>query len=260
MDDSQYKYLDEERVKLWRELRKTQERLGLIEDAAKQDVEGIQKGLVHLGLQAAKAYNRMMDRDSESETIMTGLVGKKDQVATLSDEVVKAHDEVVAAGNEVQAVKERVVADASRHDEEVAKLTGMSLDEVKARQVAGMIRDYKLGDARVTIDAQGRAIYQLPEENKTSLSGATGKSFYINWNEPHNRKVVEEYAKIGKTKQDIPLSKLKTVNTSRSTEGSIDWTDTKKTKAAEKAQTDQYTGVYKPSTSVLDALIGFGRK
>ena len=122
MDDSQYKYLDEERVKLWRELRKTQERLGLIEDAAKQDVEGVQKGLVHLGLQAAKAYNRMMDRDSESETIMTGLVGKKDQVATLSDEVVKAHDAVVAAGNEVQAVKERVVTDASRHDEEVAKL------------------------------------------------------------------------------------------------------------------------------------------
>ena len=71
MDDSQYKYLDEERVKLWRELRKTQEQLGLIEDAAKQDVEGVQKALVHLGLQAAKAYNRMMDRDSESETIMT---------------------------------------------------------------------------------------------------------------------------------------------------------------------------------------------
>ena len=149
---------------------------------------------------------------------------------------------------------------AKGNDEEVAKLTGMSLDEVKARQAAGMIRDYSIGDARVTIDAQDRAIYQLPEENKTALSGATGKSFYINWNEPHNRKVVAEYAKMGKTKQDIPLSKLKTVNTSRSTEGSIDWTDTKKTKAAEKAQTDQYTGAYKPSASVLDALIGFGRK
>ena len=149
---------------------------------------------------------------------------------------------------------------AGGSDEEVAKLTGMSLDEVKARQIAGMIRDYKLGDARVTVDAQGRAVYQLPEENKTTLSGTTGKSFYINWNESHNRKVVEEYAKMGKTKQDIPLNKLKTVNTSRSTEGNIDWTDTKKTKAAEKAQLDQYTGAYKPSASVLDALIGFGRK
>ena len=149
---------------------------------------------------------------------------------------------------------------AKGNDEEVAKLTGMSLDEVKARKTIGMTRDYSIGDARVTVDAQGRVIYQLPEENKTSLSGAAGRSFYINWNEPHNRKVVEEYAKMGKTKQDIPLSELKTVNTSRSTEGNIDWTDTEKTKAAEKAQADKYTGAYKPSASVLDALIGFGRK
>ena len=149
---------------------------------------------------------------------------------------------------------------AKGNDEEVAKLTGMSLEEVKARQIVGMIRDYNIGDARVTVDSQGRVVYQLPEENKTSLSGAAGRSFYINWNEPHNRKVVAEYAKIGKTKQDIPLSELKTVNTSRSTEGNIDWSDAKKTKAAEKTQKAQYTGAYKPSAGVLDALIGFGRK
>lgn len=149
---------------------------------------------------------------------------------------------------------------AGKSDEDVARLTGMSLKEVKARQTEGMERDYSIGDARVIVDAQGRLIYQLPEENKTTLSGAAGRSFYINWNEPHNRKVVEEYAKMGKTKQDIPLSELKTVNTSRSTEGNIDWSDTEKTKAAEKAQMDRYTGAYKPSASVLDALIGFGRK
>lgn len=149
---------------------------------------------------------------------------------------------------------------AGKSDEDMARLTGMSLEEIKARQIAGMMRDYELGDARVIRDEQGRLVYQLPEENKTSLSGAAGRSFYINWNEPHNRKVVAEYAKMGKTKQDIPLSKLKTVNTSRSTEGNIDWSDTAKTKAAEEAQKAQYTGAYKPSTSVLDALIGFGRK
>lgn len=149
---------------------------------------------------------------------------------------------------------------AGKSDEDMARLTGMSLEEIKARQAAGMIRDYELGDARVIRDEQGRLIYQLPEENKTTLSGATGRSFYINWNEPHNRQVVKKYAEMGISKQNIPLSELKTVNTSRSTEGNIDWSDTKKTKAAEKAQTDQYTGAYKPSASVLDALIGFGRK
>ena len=149
---------------------------------------------------------------------------------------------------------------AKGNDEEVAKLTGMSLNHVKDLKISGMDRPYSIGDARVIVDDKGRAVYKLPEENKTSLSGAAGRSFYINWNEPHNRKVVEEYAKMGKTKQDIPLSELKTVNTSRSTEGNIDWSDKDKTKAAEKTQKAQYTGAYKPSVGVLDALIGFGRK
>ena len=146
-----------------------------------------------------------------------------------------------------------------KSNEDMARLTGMSLEEIKARQTIGMIRDYELGDAHVIKDEQGRLIYQLPSDNVTKLNGKK-TSFYINWNNPENRKVVEKYAKMGLTKQDIPLSELKTVNTSRSTEGNIDWSDKDKTKAAEKTQKAQYTGVYKPSASVLDALIGFGRK
>ncbi len=149
---------------------------------------------------------------------------------------------------------------AGKSDEDVARLTGMTPEEVKARQVTGMMRDYKLGDARVIKDDQGRLVYQFPEENKTSLSGARGRSFYINWNEPHNRKVVADYANRGIDKKDIPLSELKIVNTSRSNEGNVDWADKEKTKAAEKAQKAQYTGAYKPSADILDALIGFGRK
>lgn len=149
---------------------------------------------------------------------------------------------------------------AGKSDEDMAKLTGMTPEEIKARQIEGMMRDYKLGDARVIKDDQGRLVYQLPEENKTSLSGARGRSFYINWNEPHNRKIVADYAKRGIDKKDIPLNELKIVNTSRSSEGNVDWADKEKTKAAEKAQKAQYTGAYKPSADILDALIGFGRK
>lgn len=143
-------------------------------------------------------------------------------------------------------------------DEEVAKLSGMSLEEVKERRKQGMTRKFKLGDAHVTQDEQGRIVYQLQTDNVTKLDGKK-TSFYINWNNPENRKVVERYAKMGLTKQDIPVEELKTVNTARSSEGNIDWTDTKKTKTAEKAQRDRYTGAYKPSADVLDALIGFGR-
>lgn len=144
-------------------------------------------------------------------------------------------------------------------DEEVAKLSGMSLEEVKERRKQGMTRKFKLGDAHVTQDEQGHLVYQLQTDNVTKLDGKK-TSFYINWNNPENRKVVERYAKMGLTKQDIPVEELKTVNTARSSEGNVDWTDTKKTKTAEKAQRDRYTGAYKPSADVLDALIGFGRK
>lgn len=149
---------------------------------------------------------------------------------------------------------------AGKSDEDVARLTGMTPEEVKARQIIGMTRSYKLGDANVIEDEKGRLIYQLPDDNKTVLSSKQGRSFYINWNEPHNRKVAAEYIKQGKTKQDIPLNELKTVNISRSSEGNIDWADKAKTEAAEKTQRAQYTGSYKPSADVLNALIGFGRK
>ena len=144
-------------------------------------------------------------------------------------------------------------------DEEVAKLSGMSLEEVKERRKQGMTRTFKLGDAHVTKDEQGRLVYQLQSDNVTKLDGKK-TSFYINWNNPENRKVVERYAKMGLTKQDIPVEELKTVNTARSSEGNIDWTNQAKTKAAERDQMAKYTGTYKPSKEVLDALIGFGRK
>lgn len=149
---------------------------------------------------------------------------------------------------------------AGKSDEDVARLTGMTPEEVKARQTIGMMQGYKLGDANVTVDEQGRTVYHYQADNKTTYSGKDGRSFYINWNNPYNKKVVAEYAKLGKSIEDIPISELKTVNTSRSTAGNIDWSDKAKTRAAERAQLDRYTGAYKPSADILDALIGFGRK
>lgn len=149
---------------------------------------------------------------------------------------------------------------AGKSDEDVAKLTGMTPEEVKVRRLIGMTRGFKLGDKNVTEDEQGRLVYQLPTENITVLDGKNGRRFYINWNNPFNRKVVAEYAKRGIDKKHIPEHELKTVNLSRSTEGNIDWSDTSKTKAAEREQKAKYTGSFKPSADILDALIGFGNK
>ena len=141
----------------------------------------------------------------------------------------------------------------------ITGLTGMSEEEARARVDLGLMKDFKLGDANV-FEQDGKLVYRLPEENKTSVSGAKGRSFYINWNEPHNRQVVKKYAEMGIDKKDIPLSELKTVNTSRSNEGNVDWTDTKKTAEAEKIARQKYEGTYKkPEPHILDTLIGFRR-
>ena len=95
MDDSQYRYLDEERIKLWRELRKTQEQFAAMEYAVKGDEEGLQKCLVHLGLQVAKAYNRMMERDSDTAEIVKTLSSKKDIVETAAEAVAVSQKNVI---------------------------------------------------------------------------------------------------------------------------------------------------------------------
>lgn len=176
--------------------------------------------------------------------LISGLGGKID--AETGKIYTTSVDKFPEGANELKLGYKDAKHVAGKSDEDVAKLTGMTPEEVKVRQITGMTRD--------------KGVTVLPSENKASISGKQGRSFYINWNEPHNRKVVAEYAKKGIDKKDIPISELKTVNTSRSNEGSVDWSDAAKTKAAEKAQADRYTGAYKPRSDVLDALIGFGRR
>lgn len=239
-------------------------RLDQVEGGFKNKNEAIRKAQSEKDFEALDGQNYFEYRDAHK--LMAPKIMKliNDLGGKIDAETGKIYTTSVAdfpeGANELRLGYKEAKHLAGKSDEDVAKLTGMTPDEVKARQIAGMMRDYKIGDARVIEDDQGRLIYQLPEENKTALSGAKGRSFYINWNEPHNRKVVADYAKKGIDKKDIPLVELKTVNTSRSSEGNIDWSDKAKTKAAERAQTARYTGAYKPSADVLDVLIGFGRK
>lgn len=117
MDDSQYRYLDEERIKLWRELRKTQEQFAAMEYAVKGDEEGLQKCLVHLGLQVAKAYNRMMERDSDTAEIVKTLSSKKDIVETAAEAVAVSHKNVIEKESFVREQAERVESEMSKFDQ-----------------------------------------------------------------------------------------------------------------------------------------------
>ena len=88
MEDDKAKYLDEERVKLWQELRDTQGRLKAIEDALSGDVEAERRGLATLALKVGRAYGRIKTRDNESEAFLSSISAHKSQVEAISKMVL----------------------------------------------------------------------------------------------------------------------------------------------------------------------------
>ena len=63
MEDASYRYLDDERIKLWNELRQTQAQLNSLMEIAEGDQNAVENGLRRLGLKAARAYNKLTERE-----------------------------------------------------------------------------------------------------------------------------------------------------------------------------------------------------
>ena len=109
MDDSQYKYLDEERVKLWNELRQLQEHVEAILTVASANASEEQKALTQIGIKAAYAFRRIKERDattekltsniksaqkilSEAEPLLAELTSTRERISNSTQEVVNARN------------------------------------------------------------------------------------------------------------------------------------------------------------------------
>ena len=109
MDDSQYKYLDEERVKLWNELRQLQEHVEAILTVASANASEEQKALTQIGIKAAHAFRRIKERDattekltsniksaqkilSEAEPLLAELTSTRERISNSTQEVVDARN------------------------------------------------------------------------------------------------------------------------------------------------------------------------
>lgn len=118
MNDSQYKYLDEERIKLWGELRQLQAHVETILTVASADASDEQKALTQIGIKAAHAFRRIKERDDTTEKLTSNI---KSAQAILSEA-----DSLLA---ELKATRERIsnsaqeVVDArNKFDEEISGL------------------------------------------------------------------------------------------------------------------------------------------
>ena len=149
MDDSQYKYLDEERVKLWRELRQLQDQVETISTVASANMSDEQKALIQIGIKAAKAFHRIKERDdttekltsdiksaqkilSEAESLLVELKSTRERISNSAQEVLDAHnkfdEEISGLENRANSLSEReqkleeVVSEAESTRDEVQSL------------------------------------------------------------------------------------------------------------------------------------------
>ena len=130
MEEEKARYLDEERVKLWQELRGTQERLKSIEYALSGDVEAERRGLATLALKVGRAYGRIKTRDDASEKYLASISEHKAQIETISKTIVDLKLKVDAIHTDLTS-KNDEIAKALNGNQDIVESYNNKLEELK---------------------------------------------------------------------------------------------------------------------------------
>lgn len=123
-DDMEYekvKYLDEERVKLWAELRDTQAQLQRLQNALSGDVDAERRGLLSMAAKFGRAYGRLNSRDKESEKLLGSITSKSSKI----EEIIKNAD---ALNQKADAIKGELEANDTKINETIDKTEGLISD------------------------------------------------------------------------------------------------------------------------------------
>ena len=148
MDDSQYKYLDEERVKLWGELRQLQEHVETILTVVSTNVSDEQKAFTQMGIKAAHAFRRIKERDattekltnniksaqsilSEADALLAELKSMRERISNSAQEVIDARNKF---DEEISGLESRANSLSEREQklEEVVSESETTRDEMQS--------------------------------------------------------------------------------------------------------------------------------
>ncbi len=122
MDDRQYEYLDEERKKLWVELRSTQSRLETFVATLSGDADAIQIGVRSLSLKAAKAYNRLVKRDSELRVLSSNMTSRIEVIKNAEEKASILNASLASANEKIADAISKVNEGLSHFDEGLGSL------------------------------------------------------------------------------------------------------------------------------------------
>lgn len=126
MDDKQYEYLNEERKKLWAELRNTQSKLEVFVSTLSGDTDAIQTSIRSLGLKAAKAYNRIVERDSQLDDLSGNMASRLDLVKQAEKEATILNSSLAATNEKVADALSKIDDGLSNFDNSMGMLVKQS--------------------------------------------------------------------------------------------------------------------------------------
>ena len=126
MDDKQYEYLNEERKKLWAELRNTQSKLEVFVSTLSGDTDAIQTGIRSLGLKAAKAYNRIVERDSQLDDLSGNMASRLDLVKQAEKEATILNSSLAATNEKVADALSKIDDGLTNFDNSMGMLVKQS--------------------------------------------------------------------------------------------------------------------------------------
>ena len=119
MEDSTYRYLDEERKKLWEELRRTQAQLASFIETSSGDQASIEKGLRSLSAKAARAYNKIVERDDMSENQAKELMERLEKSKEVADQITAIGESLKLVSDSIQDANKKVNDGLVRFDEQL---------------------------------------------------------------------------------------------------------------------------------------------
>lgn len=124
MEDEKYRYLDEERIKLWNELRHTQAQLNALMEVAEGDQDAEEKGLRRIGLKAARAFKKIEERESLSESLISQLDAFTNRSKEIAVQAVAVEESLKATDKTIREAEQSIGEGLSRCKEDLDSIDG----------------------------------------------------------------------------------------------------------------------------------------
>lgn len=137
MEDTAYHYLDEERKKLWEELRRTQAQLATFIEASSGDQASIEKGLRSLSAKAARAYNKIVERDNMSEIQAKELAVCLEKSKEVTDQITSDSESLKSVSDSIQDANKKVKDGLVRFDEQLGSINSRATELEKQIDAIG---------------------------------------------------------------------------------------------------------------------------